>query len=74
MRSDSNDWQMLAGQFLMLSNNGGGLQSVHFGHLDVHQGDIDSCPVGLLQNIKCLAPIAGTQDGMATFFKQAFDQ
>lgn len=45
MGGEGDDGRALAGELLALSDFGGGLEAVHFRHLNVHQNEIE---VGLL--------------------------
>src|SRR5580700_4569589 len=67
MGSHSNYWDVTTCRLLSYSNRGGGLEAVHFGHLNVHQDDIERL---LFECSKCKPAVNGDGYRVATLLKQ----
>ena len=68
MSGHGNDWNMGAADFLLGSDCGGRFETVHLGHLDIHEYHVKL--VGLKCG-ECSPAITGHFHGIASFLKHA---
>ena len=67
-RRECNDWKMSAGGPFLLANSAGGGESIHFGHLDVHENDVE---VLQLKGFDGFATVFDTDDRMPALLQNA---